>query len=224
MSAPARIISLYLIMKKHVLIFLVSIISATSSSQTIESLFMENLKNRYNNNLNKFEEKVLSTDINININELNVSFIYIPTVFAKKKVIKGDLSKEFFFHYLNANNVQFEEAIIYKDSVLLGTIAQCSTNDCEVYYLDKDHPFSLFMTPFFNKIKEINPLIIFRAYNIYNTYWFIKNNKLYTLTFNNENNKMVDFKIYDAKEYIQKYLNDDDMYFLNHKREKIMCK
>ncbi|NJN27771.1 MAG: hypothetical protein HC819_18280 [Cyclobacteriaceae bacterium] len=120
---------------------------------------------------------------------------------------------------MNANKLDFDEVIVGYDSALKGVIYLWSSQKIE-YIQDEDTKD--FMLPLFKKILEINPDFILSVYNLPEVYWYVKDDKLYALSYAHQDKTMRDFRIWIAKDYIKTCFNDKELMFLSPKRVKVV--
>ena len=65
---------------------------------------------------------------------------------------------------------------------------------------------------------KVNPDIIFSIDNVPRCYWYVKDNQLYTLSFESDSSEMGYFKVFEASSFLKDYIKEDDIRFLSHKR------
>jgi hypothetical protein len=188
-------------------------------SQNCISSFTESITNEYNKEI-KFEQKA-DRIIKREISDYSDNFriIYIPVVFSSKKGAKlsenGRIDKENLLCLINSKTMDFDEALVIKDTLILGSVLKIPGAG---YAFDNEKFRKNFIKPLVSEINSINPDIIFRIYNVPRCYWYIKNNELFVLSYDHKSRKMENFKRHNASEYIQESLMTDDLNFISNKR------
>jgi hypothetical protein len=147
--------------------------------------------------------------------------IKIPVVFSTKKGTeisgKGNLSKDELLCYIDGKSMVFDEALIYSDTEILGAVIQDPRSKSLLRY-ENDSVRINFIRPLINEVKRINPDIIFSIYNIPRCYWYIKDNELFVLSYEQNNSEMEGFMTHKAKSFIEEHLKEEELCFLSHKR------
>lgn len=171
---------------------------------------------RKEHNFNKNAFKYLKS-----ANTNAVDFRHIPVVNFEKKLLEVDtIEKEKFFCYINWDNIEMDETIVYSNSKPVGIITPCATSACRYELLEGDHFFLSFMKPLVEYIEQINPDIIFRIHNFPGTYWYLKNEGIHVISFENENSSMKNFETHLADDYIQNQVSAVDIFYM--KRVKVV--
>lgn len=143
-------------------------------------------------------------------------YIYIPVVFSTKKLTKvcrtRFFNKDSLLFYLDAKSISYDETLVCDDSIILGTILPFNYS----YRFRKDR--RNFLYPLGQQIMKIKPDVIFRIYNIPECYWFIKNKKLYAISYRHtDSGVMEDVEVYDASLYVRDIVDEENLCFMYHK-------
>ena len=143
----------------------------------------------------------------------------IPMIFATKEgsrlCSKGIIDKSDFVCYLDANNLVFDEALLTHDSLVLGAVLQSPNPTINLEFINDIDSYRVKLA---KAIMKINPEIIFRIYNIPRCFWYIKDNRLFVLSYEHLTSEIKDFQVHDAYSYIRDYLKEEEICFLYHKR------
>lgn len=110
--------------------------------------------------------------------------------------------------YLNLKKVTLREAIIKKDSLPVGILFPWGRGKYELKNINDD--YYVFNKELIEQIIDINPDFIFEIENIPEAYWYIKEDKLYTLSFRNSDGKIQDIKIVNPDFFIN-HLSEEDV-------------
>ena len=145
---------------------------------------------------------------------------YIPSINFDKKVLKLDSIVSYkLLCYLNTKKLYFDNILVFHKKSLCGLIIESASNNNYVF-LNKNDLLTNIYTPLGDEILKIEPDFVFRIYNLPLVYWYIKNKKLYALSYQQNKNEMVNFQSYDAKFYIDNYITEKDIIYL--KKVKIV--
>jgi len=151
----------------------------------------------------------------------NFLIINIPVIVGKKT--KGiEINKANFFCHLNSKKIEFDEAVILKESTVLGIVTQCPGVGCKYEFNSKSPYIDLHIRPLVRKLTEIRPDIVLSIYHIPNAYWYIKNGELSVLAFEKDEGLITDIRTYKAEEYIQSLSEEDVNSFLYFTRTKVI--
>lgn len=205
-------------MRKLLFIYLFLYINGLIAQINITE-FTTDIENTYNIKKKEFvktaNKEIKRYDKNLTLDTQQV--IFIPVVFATKKAAKHfgkwRLKKDSLLYYLDGKNMLFEIALQVKDTQL-NAITYIINTKCKLKY----EPNRPFFKPLLEAIQKEKPDIVFKAYNIPDCYWFIKNHQLYALSYTHVNRTMENFIVYSADMYIRKYLDEIDVQCIENKR------
>ncbi len=212
-------------MKYIVLILMICYSNSFSYAQNCNIDLIENIEQTYKKSKNKFD-RIISRSLKKNSQLESVNFddlttIYIPVSVGKRT--KGlAVNKANFLCHLNVKVMEFDEAVILKDSVVLGIVTQCPEACCKYKFVNESPHIDLFIDPLVKKLIEIRPSIIFSIYHISDAYWYIKDDELKVLAFEKNNSKSTKLKIYQAEDYIQSLSEEQINSFLYFKKVKVI--
>ena len=197
-------------------------VNVNSKAQSCVTDFIQDITNYYSDKKNKYEK---NTERNIKryrqkgYNLDSVHIILIPIIFSSREGAKlsGEcrLKKENLFCYIDSKSLDYDEALIFLDNEILGSIIKFPGSG---YILLNDSLRIEFIKPLIAEIRSIDPDIIFQIYNLPRCYWYIKNNDLFVLSFEQENSEMNNFNNFTAAEYIKEHLQEYEVHFLSNKR------
>jgi hypothetical protein len=182
-------------------------------SQACKNDFIEGITNAYYSKVKRFNRIAIAAVNRLDKNgQINV--INIPVVLARSYII-GDIEPDTLLCLLNPRRIEFDAAIILKDSIFHGVVHLSATRLSKSGdFFDSNHSFSVFMEPLVKKIMEIKPDIIFRVVNIPGVYWYLKDKQLFVLTFKHTGNKMLDFETHKLSTYIDSIFSGYNMFLV----------
>jgi len=191
----------------------------TCYSQDCKTEFIAGITSTYNKKVEKFN-KVSFTAVDKFLKHERLNTIEILVIFSCKEIYREDIVPEKLLCYLNYRKIEYDEAIIFKDTLYHGIVTASPSSKYDVMYLDTNQILSVFMQPLAQKIKEIKPDFIFRVYNIPEAYWYIKDEQLFVLTYEHQDKKMNDIKTFNVDTYLGSVFEKSDVLFLTTKRKR----
>ena len=203
-------------MKKIFFLFL-SIITFAVQAQECSDVFIVEVAKLFNNKEKAFNKKVNGTLKEHAVDIKDIETIIIAEMFVTKKGDKKyrgyNADKEDLVCYLNKKKLRFDQSFVFSDAAIIGVINRFNKNDTKFH--DASNSYSNHLLPFMLEIKKIAPDFIFRIYNMPLCHWYVKNNQLYVLMYENIERELKDFKAVTADEYIKNYINETDLIYLS---------
>jgi hypothetical protein len=210
-------------------VLVTSLYYSFSFSQNCNGSFINKLKIAYSDKKESFE-KIVSRSLKENAEKFSdvqngLTQFYFPVIFSTRKAEdasrKNNLLKDSLLCYLDGSNIEFEDAILLSDTALYGSVIRYRDSKSRGTFLDSADVYTTFRKPLVEKLLELNPEIVFTVYNLANTYWYIKEDELYVITYRNTVREMSELKIFTADEYINTILINDDILYLSSKRVEV---
>jgi len=123
---------------------------------------------------------------------------------------------------LNTTKVLLDEILIFNDSLVLGYIGNYGYKKKSYKYYDINVEYFKFRYSLLDYIRRIEPEYLFRIYNLSNCYFFIKNEKIFVLSFKHEGQKTYNYMINEVSIFIEEYIKKEDLIFLHYKKTEDM--
>lgn len=200
-------------------------INMSTNAQKCSADFVSSLRRSFGKTESDLEKIRSITDEYLHDNHLSKDYniLYIPEIYATKCGYKhyrnGDGDKERLLCYLNTENLYMEKAIVFNSNEIIGVVWR-NNKLKEPFELVHDKNDNAFMKPLVNEIEKIDPDIVFKIFNIPRSYWYVKDNKLFALSYDHTHDEIRNVESHDASTYISTYLSQNDLMFLVTKRPK----
>lgn len=193
------------------LIVFYSSMGSVASAQNCEKDFIESIKKTYKKQERKFlqiaQRYAKKEDAWKDVESGDATVLTIPFIEGRLKCKdkKMAINKENLLCYLKSEKLTLDEAVIIKDSTILGSVGFMPTTDGDYLFRKTNEYIELLINPLVKKIMEIKPDVVIGIYNSQNSYLYIKEDKLYALVCEQQGpGKLEQFKVLEMNEFIQR--------------------
>ena len=211
-------------MIKLLFFFILSITTCFVQAQECSDLFAFDVSKLFNHKEKEFDKKVHNTLKEHTVNIKDIEIIFIPEMFVTQKGEKlyrdKKADKEDLICHLNKKKLRFDDSFIFSDVAIIGVVSRFNTNDLKFY--DATSTYANHLRSLMLEVRRITPDFIFRIYNLPQCYWYVKNDRLYVLTYEHTDDGLSNFVTVSADEYLKHYINGTDLEFLSHKPVEII--
>ncbi len=141
--------------------------------------------------------------------------IYIPSINFSKKINnqQGHLTAYNLLYYLNIKKFYPDIILVFRQKKIIGYLSARGMSRNDYVYINKSDMLNISYSQLADEIPKIEPDFMFSIYNLPMVYWYVKNEKLYALSYQKDENGMVNLKSYEATYYINNYLSYKDIIY-----------